>query len=79
MDTMSFEDTIESYAYRVLSVAAKFNRNEKFHEMFVMVKPAGRTLVIESLPADSKEACRKIGLEDLFLAHCSGRIQIRSI
>lgn len=75
---VSFEDTIGHKGYRSLFFNATFNPGEESTEMYVVAKPAGRTLVIESLPVESKEACGKIGLEDLFLADCKGKIQIRS-
>ena len=74
---LAYEDRLGSYDHHTISFSAKLNLDEEAHSVFIVSKIADKSFVIEGLPADSKENCGKIGLEDIDMLNCKGQIILR--
>lgn len=72
---LNYDDTMISI-YHSLGFDAKISSGEKAH-VYILDRLTNKSFVIESLPADSKEFCGKVGLDDLDMVSCSGEIKVR--
>ena len=54
------------------------NPDEKSNFIEILGNLTGKSIAMESLTADSKEGCEKIGLEDVDVK-CNGKMKFRSV
>ena len=78
---LNYEDTIVRGVYNssALRFYTRINSGEDANSVYIIDRLANKSFVIEGLPAESKEICGKVGLDDLDMHTCSGKIKVRPL